>query len=70
MTTTTKAGLIRGVLAEGPATTIEVALELDMPRNSVAAQLSVMARRGSVVKKTMRGLDGYRRNLWSLGRAA
>lgn len=70
MTTATKAGLIRAALAEGSATTVELYLELGMPRNAVAAQLSMMVRRGAVVKKPMRGLDGYRRNLWSLGRTA
>jgi predicted ArsR family transcriptional regulator len=66
----TKAGLIRAALAEGPATTLELALELGMPRNAVAAQLSMMCRRDAVRKKPMVGADGYHRNLWSLGRAA
>lgn len=67
MIATTKAGIIRAALAEGPATTQELVAELDMPRNYVAAQLAVMVRRGSVRKKPFLGTDGHTRNLWSLG---
>jgi|GEM_PF-5129340 len=65
----TNAARIRAALGEGPATTQELVAELGMARNYIAAQLTVMARRGHLRKKPFVGTDGHTRNLWSLRRA-
>lgn len=70
MSQNSKAATIRAALAEAPATTQELAAELGMARNAVAAHLSMMSRRDHVRKQPMVGADGHTRYLWSIGRRA
>jgi DNA-binding MarR family transcriptional regulator len=63
-----KAAAIRAALAAGPATTSDLSAQLGWPGPYVAAQLSVMCRRGTIRRADYIGPDNRRRCLWSLGR--
>jgi len=68
MSQSSKAATIRAALAAGPATTSDLSAELGWPGPYIAAQLSVMCRRGTARRAEYVGPDNRRRFLWSLGR--
>jgi len=61
-----KASRILRVLAEGPATTAEVAAELDLPIKITCAHLGNLVIRGKARKRRFTGKGHGKTMLWSL----